>query len=221
MDIWAELEKLIEGGRKTLKNNRSICIDEYYSFKAKEGETLTDTYARLNTLISKCKRYGIPRTTEENNSLFLKSFGDEWSTIRMSMKAILDLETWTLADLFGSLMSQESQVMQMKRNLGGPLALVAEDGCSGKGKEGKEVKKEKKKKKMVLIADSDQSSEEEEISMKEIMKTLALITREYRKGGDRKEYRSFSRRSFIEGEKSEKKERNQKPYQRAEEQRKE
>ncbi|KAJ9547457.1 hypothetical protein OSB04_020000 [Centaurea solstitialis] len=62
-DIWAELERQIEGGRKTLKNNTTVCINEHHTFKALEGESLSDTYSRFNTLISNCKRYGIVRLT--------------------------------------------------------------------------------------------------------------------------------------------------------------
>ncbi|KAJ9545623.1 hypothetical protein OSB04_025330 [Centaurea solstitialis] len=38
-----------------------------------EGESLPDTYSRFNTLISNCKRYGVIRSPEDNNSLFLGS----------------------------------------------------------------------------------------------------------------------------------------------------
>ena len=118
------------------------------------------------------------------------------------MKATLDLEVWTLADLFGSLKSQEPQILQMKKGYGGPLALVSEGG-SEKDREPKKEEKEKKKKK-VLIAESDESSEDE-VSMQEMIKTLTLITREYRKGGEKKDYRSFDRRSYRGSERSKEK----------------
>ena len=209
MDIWAELEKQIEGGTKTLKNNRAICIDEYHSFKAKEGESLSDTYARLNTLISNCKRYGVMRSSEDNNSQFLKSLGYEWINLTMSMKATLDLQVWTLADLFGSLTSQEPQILQLKNSYGGPLALVTE-GDPGKDREPKKEEKEKKKKK-VLIAESDESSEDE-VSMQKMMKTLALITIEYRKGGEKKDYRN-SEKSYRDNDRREGSERREREEQ--------
>ncbi|KAJ9553058.1 hypothetical protein OSB04_017103 [Centaurea solstitialis] len=98
-DIWAELERQIEGGRKTLKNNRAVCINEYHTFKALEGESLSDTYSRFNTLINNCKRYGIVRSAEDTNSVFLGSLGPEWIHLTMSMRTTLDLEGWTLADV--------------------------------------------------------------------------------------------------------------------------
>ncbi|KAJ9547607.1 hypothetical protein OSB04_020150 [Centaurea solstitialis] len=113
----------MEGGAKTMKNNRTLCIDEYHDFKAKDGELLKDTYTSL---------------------------GNEWLHLTMSMRATLDLETTSLADLYGTLAAQESIVLQMRRSIGGPLALVAE-GSSVKGKE-KEERKEERKKKKVLEA---------------------------------------------------------------------
>ncbi|KAJ9566682.1 hypothetical protein OSB04_002648 [Centaurea solstitialis] len=38
MELWHELLKQLEGGVKTLKNNRTMCINEYHEFKAKEED---------------------------------------------------------------------------------------------------------------------------------------------------------------------------------------
>ncbi|KAJ9556832.1 hypothetical protein OSB04_011446 [Centaurea solstitialis] len=120
-----------KGKLKTLKNNHAFCINGYHTFKALDGESLSDTYSRFNTLISNCKRYGVVRSPKDNNSVFLGSLGPEWIHLTMSMRT-LDLEGWSLADVFGSLKGQEPQVMQMRRSYGGPLALVAEEGSDKK-----------------------------------------------------------------------------------------
>ena len=39
-DLWTELQKQLEGGAKTLKNNRALCINEYSEFQALENEAL-------------------------------------------------------------------------------------------------------------------------------------------------------------------------------------
>ncbi|KAJ9539196.1 hypothetical protein OSB04_031929 [Centaurea solstitialis] len=195
-DIWAKLERQIEGGRKTLKNNRAFNINEYHTFKALDGESMSDTYSRFNTLISNGKRYGIVRSPEDNNYVFLGSLGPEWIHLTMSMRTTLDQQGWSLADVFGSLKGQENQVMQMRRGYGGPLALVVEEGSEKKKEEKKEEKDKKKKK--VLVVESEESSKDEP-SMKDLIKALALMTGEYRKGGDRREYRGSERRNFKEG----------------------
>ncbi|KAI3746818.1 hypothetical protein L6452_09259 [Arctium lappa] len=65
-DLWLELKKQLEGGAKNLKNNRALCINEYFSFKALPSESIQSTNNRYNFLTNKCKRYGINRTSEEN-----------------------------------------------------------------------------------------------------------------------------------------------------------
>ncbi|KAJ9544581.1 hypothetical protein OSB04_024288 [Centaurea solstitialis] len=95
---------------------------------------------------------------EDNNMLFLKSLESEWLHLTMSMRTHMDLESTTLANLYGTRASQEPLVIQMKRSIGGPLALLAE-GRKGKKKEVKtEVKKKKKKDLMIESGGEEMSS---------------------------------------------------------------
>ncbi|KAJ9541284.1 hypothetical protein OSB04_027790 [Centaurea solstitialis] len=181
MNLWKELQKQLEGGVKAQKNNRTMCINEYHEFRAKDGESLKDTYSRLNVLINKCRRSGVIRSDEDNNMLFLKSLGLEWLHLTMSMRTTMDLEFTSLADLFGSLASQEPLVMQMKNSIGGPLALMAEEGKK-KEKDEKPDEKKKKKKSVTVENNEEFNSSEDEVSAQEMMKVLALLTKEYKKG---------------------------------------
>ncbi|KAI3729859.1 hypothetical protein L6452_18530 [Arctium lappa] len=197
-DLWLELEKQLEGGAKTLKNNRALCINEYFAFKALPGESIQSTYNRYNSLINKCKRYGIHRTSEENNVRFLQSLNDEWLHLTMSMQATLDLDVWSISDLFGTLISQENRISKLSTSVGGPLALV---GCASEGKDkGKKDKAteeaQKKKKKKVLVAESESEEDsEEEIDTSALAKTLALMTRQFNRGLKKKpEYKGREER---------------------------
>ncbi|KAJ9546881.1 hypothetical protein OSB04_019424 [Centaurea solstitialis] len=178
---------------------------ELWSELALEGESLRDTYSRLNILISKCEKSGVIRTNEDNNLLFLKSLGTEWLNVTISMRTNLDLEFMSIEELYGSLASLEPQVLQLKSSIGGPLAWIAEDH---KGKVEKKNIEDKRKKKKALVTETedDRSSSEEEMSMKEMMKTLVSFTRDVRKGvfGGSKNYekkwdderRGYGRGSF-------------------------
>ena len=64
------------------------------------------------------------RSFEDNNLKFLQSLNTEWMPLSMSLQTTLDLGNWTLSDLFGSLISQESQITILKNQMGGPLTLV-------------------------------------------------------------------------------------------------
>ncbi|KAI3707519.1 hypothetical protein L6452_26128 [Arctium lappa] len=131
------------------------------------GKSIQSTYNRYNSLINKCNRYGIHRTSEENNVRFLQSLNDEWLHLTMSMQATLDLDVWSISDLFGTLISQENRISKLATPVGGPLAL----------------KKKKKKKKKVLVAEIEsEESSEEDIDMAALAKTLALMIRKFNRG---------------------------------------
>ena len=103
----------------------------------------------------------------------------------MSLQTTLDLANWSLLDLYGSLISQESQIAIMKNQVGGLLALV------GKASEGSSQKERATMKKKASIAESDneEGNSEGEAGLKSMMKTLALITRYYKRGFRRSFYR--------------------------------
>ncbi|KAI3758996.1 hypothetical protein L6452_06569 [Arctium lappa] len=153
--------------------------------EALSGESIQSTYNRYNSLINKCKRYGINRTPEENNVRFLQSLNDEWLHLTMSMQETLYLDVLSISDLFGTLISQENRISKFMAPVGGPLALVGNTTeVQDKGKKEnttKDVQKKKKKKVFVAESDSEESSEEE-MDMAAIEKTLALMTPEYNKG---------------------------------------
>ena len=92
----------------------------------------------------------------------------------MSLQTTLDLENWSLSDLYGSRVNQEPHISKMKIQMGGPLALV---GRSSNGGSTQKDKGEKKKKKAFVVESEDEHSSEEEVGMKSMMKTLALITK--------------------------------------------
>ncbi|KAJ9544736.1 hypothetical protein OSB04_024443 [Centaurea solstitialis] len=87
----------------------------------------------------------------------------------------------------------------MRRSIGGPLALVAE-GSSVKEKE-KEERKEERKKKKAFLTQSDEDSDEEKTTTKDLMETIALLTRELKRGyGGRSSGRdSYNRRGYGRG----------------------
>jgi len=72
-DLWAELQSQLEGDAKQLRNNRALCINEYFAFKSLENESLKDVYNRFNLLVNKCRRFGVERSSEDNNLKFLQS----------------------------------------------------------------------------------------------------------------------------------------------------
>ena len=123
-DLWAELQRQLERGVKQLRNNKALCINEYFAFKALESEFLKEVYYRFNLLVNKCRRFGVERSSEDNNLKFLQSLNPEWMPLSMFLQTTLDLENWTLSNLYGSLIRQESQITIMKNQVREPLTLA-------------------------------------------------------------------------------------------------
>ena len=63
-DLWSELQRQLEGGAKQLRNNKALCINEHFAFKALVNESLKDIYNRFNLLVNKCTRFGAEISTE-------------------------------------------------------------------------------------------------------------------------------------------------------------
>ncbi|KAI3667193.1 hypothetical protein L6452_42242 [Arctium lappa] len=126
-EIWDQLLNQLEGGLQTQKNRRNLFINEYHDFHASPEETLHQTYSRFNILINKCRKFRVMRTKEGNNVLFLKSLNEEWLQLSMSIQANQNLESWSLTDIYGTLVAQEKEVVKQKAktSLGGPLALMS------------------------------------------------------------------------------------------------
>ena len=97
----------------------------------------------------------------------------------------MDLGNRTLSDLYGSLISEESHIAILKNQVGGPFALV------GKASEGNSQKQKASKKKNALVAESDdeKGNSEGEVGLKNMTKTLSLITINYNRGFRRPSYR--------------------------------
>ncbi|KAI3771996.1 hypothetical protein L6452_03170 [Arctium lappa] len=183
-EIWDQLLNQLEGGLQTQKNRRNLCINEYHDFHALSEEKLHQTYSRFNILINKCRKFGVIRTKEENNVLFLKSLNEEWSQLSMSIQANQDLESWSLTDIYGTLVAHEKEVMKQKSktSMGGPLALVSkqtskENNCE----ESQKCLETKRRSKKVLIAEETHTDSDSDEDISAFAKSLALITHQFNK----------------------------------------
>ncbi|KAJ9546764.1 hypothetical protein OSB04_019307 [Centaurea solstitialis] len=48
-DVWLEIEQQMQGGHTTLKSQKESALNAYEGFRARENESLTDSYQRLNS----------------------------------------------------------------------------------------------------------------------------------------------------------------------------
>ncbi|KAJ9541957.1 hypothetical protein OSB04_028463 [Centaurea solstitialis] len=59
--MWLGIEQQMQGGDKALEGQKENAMNAYESFCAREGETLTNTYNRLNICVNDLRRLGLEK----------------------------------------------------------------------------------------------------------------------------------------------------------------
>ncbi|KAI3718079.1 hypothetical protein L6452_18926 [Arctium lappa] len=113
-----------------------------------------------------------------------ENLNEEWSQLSMSIQANQDLESWSLTDIYGTLVAHEKEVMKQKSktSLGGPLALVSkqtskENNCE----ESQKCLETKRRSKKVLIAEETHTDSDSDEDISAFAKSLALTTHQFNK----------------------------------------
>ncbi|KAI3735763.1 hypothetical protein L6452_15275 [Arctium lappa] len=123
------------------------CINSYEEFKAKENESLEDTYERFVLLLNELTKNKVKKKQLENNVKFLSILRPEWKKHTRRMKQMKDLNEIPLHEVFETLRQNEEEVEEKRaekkkaEKVPDPIALVAGE----KKKEKKEKKKKIKK----------------------------------------------------------------------------
>ncbi|KAJ9558298.1 hypothetical protein OSB04_012912 [Centaurea solstitialis] len=63
--MWLGIEQQMQGGDKALEGQKENAMNAYESFCAREGETMTETYNRLNICVNDLRRLGLEKNKYE------------------------------------------------------------------------------------------------------------------------------------------------------------
>ncbi|KAI3673711.1 hypothetical protein L6452_39839 [Arctium lappa] len=75
--MWDQIEKMMMGSHINNQIKVTNCITRYDGFKARKGETLTETYERFNMLLNDLQKNKITKTNTENNIKFMNNLQPE------------------------------------------------------------------------------------------------------------------------------------------------
>ncbi|KAJ9556919.1 hypothetical protein OSB04_011533 [Centaurea solstitialis] len=84
--MWLGIEQQMQGGDKALEGQKENAMNAYESFCAREGETLTETYNRLNICVNDLQRLGLEKNKYEVNVKFLKRLNKLWQSVTISIQ---------------------------------------------------------------------------------------------------------------------------------------
>ncbi|KAJ9545036.1 hypothetical protein OSB04_024743 [Centaurea solstitialis] len=130
-DVWLEIEQQMQGGDTALESQKESALNAYEGFKARETESLTESYQRLNAFVNDLRRLGIEKSKYEVNVKFLKNLTPAWQNLAINLQLSRNLGIMGLHDLFSMMVQHEEFITGGKfKNTVDPLALAAVP-CAG------------------------------------------------------------------------------------------
>ncbi|KAJ9536446.1 hypothetical protein OSB04_un000381 [Centaurea solstitialis] len=130
--MWLGIEQQMQGGDKALESQKENAMNAYESFCAHEGETLTDTYNRLNICVNNLRRLGLEKNKYEVNVKFLKRLNKLWQSVTISIQVSQNLGQLGLHDLYSMMLPHEETLFgKTEKKIDPPtLALMSNIGSS-------------------------------------------------------------------------------------------
>ncbi|KAJ9552478.1 hypothetical protein OSB04_016523 [Centaurea solstitialis] len=130
--MWLGVEQQMQGGDKAFEGQKENAMNAYESFCAREGETLTDTYNRLNICVNDLRRLGLENNKYEVNVKFLKRLNKLWQSVTISIQVSQNLGQLGLHDLYSMMLPHEETLFgKTEKKIDPPtLALMANRGSS-------------------------------------------------------------------------------------------
>ena len=108
--VWDEIELQLEGGEESKESEREIAMSSYESFKAKDGESLFDSYTRLNSFMNNLRKIGIQKTNNEVNVKFLKNLTEAWQQATVHLQMTHNLRSQGLHSLYRTMVQHEDVI---------------------------------------------------------------------------------------------------------------
>ncbi|KAJ9557083.1 hypothetical protein OSB04_011697 [Centaurea solstitialis] len=130
--MWLGIEQQMQGGDKALEGQKENAMNAYESFCARKGETLTETYNRLNICVNDLRRLGLEKNKYEVNVKFLKRLNKLWQSVTISIQVSQNLGQLGLHDLYSMMLPHEETLFgKTEKKLDPPtLALMSNRGSS-------------------------------------------------------------------------------------------
>ncbi|KAI3718148.1 hypothetical protein L6452_19001 [Arctium lappa] len=178
--MWDQLQKMMMGSKVGNQMKVANCINSYEEFKAKENESLEDTYERFVLLLNELTKNKVKKKQLENNVKFLSILRPEWKKHTRRMKQMKDVNEIHLHEVYETLKQNEEEVEEKRDEkkkavqVPDPIALVA-------GEKLKEKKEKKEKKKKIVLTSSESDSVSDSDDGESLKQAMILLTRAFQK----------------------------------------
>ncbi|CAL1413172.1 unnamed protein product [Linum trigynum] len=115
-EIWTSLESTYEGTSNIKETRIDLLVHEYECFEMASGERIHEMYSRFTVLINKLKGLGKTYLLKDLNRKILRSLPKQWLPKRTAIEKARNLNTLSIDELIGSLLSHEHVLKQVNKD---------------------------------------------------------------------------------------------------------
>ena len=107
---WADLVHSYEGPSDTKENRIMDLKLEYNTFKAKESESLSETYTRYKTLLNELSNDGVVLSKHEINVGFVNSLPEKWLNFSQGLRNANHIQNLELPQIYGKFVYEDNLI---------------------------------------------------------------------------------------------------------------
>ncbi|PWA80314.1 hypothetical protein CTI12_AA197830 [Artemisia annua] len=107
---WTDLVYSYEGPSDTKENRVMDLKLEYNTFRAKDTESLSETYTRYKTLLNELTNDGVTLSKHEINVGFVNSLPEKWLNFSQGMRNANNLQNLELPEIFGKYLYEDNLI---------------------------------------------------------------------------------------------------------------
>ena len=107
---WDDLVHSFEGPSDTKENRVMDLKLEYNTFRAKDSESLSETYTRYKTLINELSNDGVVLTKHEINVGFVNSLPEKWLNFSQGLRNANNIQNLELPQIYGKFVYEDNLI---------------------------------------------------------------------------------------------------------------
>ncbi|PWA86471.1 copia-type pol polyprotein [Artemisia annua] len=107
---WTDLVHSYEGPSDTKENRIMDLKLEYNTFRAKDSESLSETYTRYKTLLNELTNDGVTLSKHEINVGFVNCLPEKWLNFSQGLRNANHLQNLELAEIYGKFLYEDNLI---------------------------------------------------------------------------------------------------------------
>ena len=111
-EVWNLLKVTREGTNQVKQAKIHLLVQQYESFKMKDGETIQEMNSRFTNIVNQLYTLGKTYTQKEQIMKVLRGLPKEWDAKATTIEEVRDMKNFKLEELIRKILSHEDKMNQ-------------------------------------------------------------------------------------------------------------